>query len=254
MRGVPMAETALAVSDLLSSVHAGRVLEIGAGEGEFTEMLVEGLASFTSIEAVDIDEEDLAAARRYFAAAHPGACVTFARADGAALPFADDAFDTVVLSDTLHHLARPGGALDEAMRVLRDGGRLVIHEMVADVEREEEAVGRDLHHLKARIDRTQGISHNATLTRAEIAELLDGRGLAERRRIEYRPAKSDSGDIDLEEKLTALDEYADHAAADPGYAAIRREVSRLKQRVRAVGFAPAPQVCAMYEKRQRRQP
>jgi SAM-dependent methyltransferase len=248
-----MTETAVAVRDVLSSVDAGRVLEIGAGDGEFTEVLVERLASFTAIEAVDIDETDIGEARRYFAAAHPQAPVVFTPADAARLPFEGGSFDTVVLSNTVHHLAEPQRALGEVLRVLRDGGRLIVHEMVADAETDAEAVGRDLHHLKARIDRTQGLSHNPTLSRARLAALLDDRGLAPLRRLEYRPAEPEAAAVDLDEKLARLDEYADYAAADPDYAGIRREVSRLKQRVRAVGFAPAPQILVMYEKRPGRQ-
>ncbi len=48
--------------------------------------------------------------------------------DAHILPFADRSFDNVVLFDVLHHLARPKLFLDEAARVLKPGGRLVMME------------------------------------------------------------------------------------------------------------------------------
>lgn len=45
----------------------------------------------------------------------------------AALPFADDAFDTIVLSDVLEHLAEPAVLWREMARVLAPGGRLLLN-------------------------------------------------------------------------------------------------------------------------------
>lgn len=44
------------------------------------------------------------------------------------LPFADGAFDRIVMVDTFHHLHNQQTAAKETLRVLRPGGRLVIEE------------------------------------------------------------------------------------------------------------------------------
>jgi len=44
------------------------------------------------------------------------------------LPFADGAFDRMVMVDTFHHLGDQDAAAKETLRVLRPGGRLVIEE------------------------------------------------------------------------------------------------------------------------------
>jgi demethylmenaquinone methyltransferase/2-methoxy-6-polyprenyl-1,4-benzoquinol methylase len=44
------------------------------------------------------------------------------------LPFADGAFDRIVMVDTFHHLHDQHVAAKETLRVLRPGGRLVIEE------------------------------------------------------------------------------------------------------------------------------
>ncbi len=248
MHGGPMADIPEAVARTLAALHAGRVLEAGCGDGEFTEMLVEQLASYERIHAVDADEDAVAEARVYFETAHPDAPVEFSGADATSLPFGEAVFDTAVLSNTIHHLEAPGQALDELLRVLREGGTLIVHEMVADVSDPREQVGRDLHHLKAMVDRTHGVSHNPTLTRGQLGELLDRDDLDELERHEYRPPEPESADVDLDDKLENLDYYADYAAGHPEYAGIRREVVRLKQRVRAVGFASPPQLLVRYRK------
>ena len=49
-------------------------------------------------------------------------------ADAHCLPFASNSFDNIVLFDVLHHLERPRMFLDEAARVLRGHGRIVMVE------------------------------------------------------------------------------------------------------------------------------
>jgi len=44
------------------------------------------------------------------------------------LPFAEGAFDRIVMVDTFHHLRHQRIAAKETLRVLRPGGRLVIEE------------------------------------------------------------------------------------------------------------------------------
>jgi ArsR family transcriptional regulator len=49
-----------------------------------------------------------------------------------ALPFADGAFDTIILDDFLADAERPTVALAEALRLLRPGGRILLLAAVND--------------------------------------------------------------------------------------------------------------------------
>ena len=49
-------------------------------------------------------------------------------ADAQQLPFPAGAFDNIVMLDVLHHIPRPALFFDEAARVLKNGGRLVVIE------------------------------------------------------------------------------------------------------------------------------
>lgn len=53
--------------------------------------------------------------------------------DALHLPFADSSLDFVLESNVVHHLPYPGRFLDEARRVLRSGGFLLMHEVQASL-------------------------------------------------------------------------------------------------------------------------
>ena len=97
------------------------VLEIGSGRGELLRACAARGAATAGIDyAAD-------AARLTRATCAPETSV--AQADATALPFAGASFDKVFLGDVLEHLtlAQAGRMLEEAHRVLRPGGTLVLH-------------------------------------------------------------------------------------------------------------------------------
>jgi len=96
-------------------VKRGRVLDVGYGPGYDTlEMQEQG----ARVIGIDISSAGLRGAG--------GLRPPVARAVANACPFADGSFDTVVMSQVLEHLSDPVGALAEARRILRPGGRLLV--------------------------------------------------------------------------------------------------------------------------------
>jgi SAM-dependent methyltransferase len=95
----------------------GDVLEIGPGYGVTTRWLLDQGAN---VRAVEVDPDLAAGLRREF-----GGRVDVHTGDGAALPFPDGSFDTVVCFTMLHHVPSPGHQdqmFAEVARVLRPGG------------------------------------------------------------------------------------------------------------------------------------
>jgi SAM-dependent methyltransferase len=95
----------------------GDVLEIGPGYGVTTRWLAEKGGRLTAVEV----DPDLAAGVR----AGLGDRVDVRTGDGAALPFPEASFDTVVCFTMLHHVPSPeqqDRLFAEAARVLRPGG------------------------------------------------------------------------------------------------------------------------------------
>lgn len=102
----------------VAAAFAAPYLEIGCGEGgNFPHVGGAGVRV-----GVDAFVRKLAFARAHV----PG--VAFVGADAAALPLASGSMRLVLVRDVLHHLPRPAAALDEAVRVLAPGGRLVVIE------------------------------------------------------------------------------------------------------------------------------
>ncbi|MBV9254240.1 MAG: class I SAM-dependent methyltransferase [Actinobacteria bacterium] len=108
---------------------AGRVLEIGAGSGAMAAELLTKFADVT-VCATDFDEAMVATAKRRLA--QFDGRVECRQADATALPFEDNSFDIVLSWIMLHHTLRWEDSLQEAVRVLRPGGRLVAYDLLGD--------------------------------------------------------------------------------------------------------------------------
>jgi ubiquinone/menaquinone biosynthesis C-methylase UbiE len=110
---------------ILDLVLAGRgaldVLDAGCGTGFLS---LELAARGHRVTGVDFAPAMIAEARRKAVAA--ALAVRFEEADAERLPFAPASFDLVISRHVLWTLPHPEAAIDEWIRVLRPGGRLVV--------------------------------------------------------------------------------------------------------------------------------
>jgi ubiquinone/menaquinone biosynthesis C-methylase UbiE len=103
-------------------------LDIGCGTGFLCfELLIRG----HRVTGVDFAPTMLERARAK--AAERGASIGFEQADAEALPFASASFDLAVSRHLLWTLPHPEAAIDEWVRILRPGGRLVVVDSQADI-------------------------------------------------------------------------------------------------------------------------
>ena len=98
--------------------------DLGCGTGQVSEMLAPHVAK---VVAVDGSTDMVQAARKRLKGLHH---VEVRRGDMEALPVDDGQLDAAVVALVLHHLPEPGRALAEVHRVLRQGGRILIVDML----------------------------------------------------------------------------------------------------------------------------
>ena len=125
---------------LLDQLHLRgdeRILDLGCGRGAVLLMAAQHLTTGRAVgvdlwSTFDQSGNSLEATRRNAIAEGVADRVELHTANMTALPFADSSFDVVVSSVAIHNISRRAGrdkAIEEAVRVLRPGGRL----MIADI-------------------------------------------------------------------------------------------------------------------------
>ena len=103
--------------DWLSPPPNLRWVDIGCGNGAFTQLLVERCAPM-AVEGVDPSEGQLAFARARLATP----VAQFRQGDAMALPFADGSFDAAVMALVVFFIPDPARGVAEMARVVRSGG------------------------------------------------------------------------------------------------------------------------------------
>jgi SAM-dependent methyltransferase len=166
-----------------------RWLDVGCGNGVFTEMVVERCAP-AAVEGVDPSEGQLAYAR-----ARPAARLAqFRIGDAMALPYPDDAFDVAVMPLVIFFVPDPARGVAEMARVVGPGG------MVTAYGWDMHGGGFPYHALQAEI-RAMGVAvpkaPSTDASRLEVLrELWTGAGLEaiETREIAVRRTFADFDD------------------------------------------------------------
>lgn len=223
--------------ELFASVHPQRILDAATGGGGFIQCLLEGLSEYDEIIGIDNNPRSAEA----FAKTFPDQPkIRFLPMDVQQMTFADASFDLVCIANSLHHLPDPQTALREMRRVLRPGGHLLVMEMICDGQSEPQLTHVLLHHWWAAVDRRLGVSHNQTLTRAELTDLLQGLGLEPPQVYEVNEDQEDALNTEaLAEIESIIERYLQRADGSPE---LQAEGEALRQRLRAVGILGATEL------------
>jgi ubiquinone/menaquinone biosynthesis C-methylase UbiE len=108
--------------DWLAPPMGLRWIDIGCGNGAFTELLVERCAP-VEVQGIDPSEGQLA-----FARTRPAARLAeFRQGDAMALSFPDDRFDAAVMALVAVFVPDPAKSIEEMVRVVRPGGTVATY-------------------------------------------------------------------------------------------------------------------------------
>ncbi len=111
-----------ALVELTVAAPIGDLIDIGSGQGRILKLLASRARRAVG---VDIDSNARRFARAELLLAGLPNC-TLRKGDMYELPFQEGEFDTIILDDVLSGAERPTAVLDEARRLLRPGGRLLL--------------------------------------------------------------------------------------------------------------------------------
>jgi ubiquinone/menaquinone biosynthesis C-methylase UbiE len=112
---------------LLTLVPAMDVADLGAGEGTLSQILAKKVRK---VIAVDISERMVEIGSQ-LARDHGFTNLEYRLGDLEEPPVADNSVDLAIFSQALHHANSPQKAIAAARRILREGGRLVILDLLA---------------------------------------------------------------------------------------------------------------------------
>ncbi|MBE9078841.1 methyltransferase domain-containing protein [Romeria aff. gracilis LEGE 07310] len=145
------------------SPHLGQhVLEVGCGNGNFTELLRQG----RQVVAIDLDAAYVEAARERL----QGNDVKIYQLDATQLAAQSQwhgAFDSVVLLDVLEHIADDCDLLQQLRLALRPGGRLILKVPALEwlYSPMDKAIG---HHRRYTPQRLKSVIQQADLSRSQV--------------------------------------------------------------------------------------
>ena len=111
-----------ALVELTVAAPLGDLLDVGSGQGKILKLLASRARRAVG---VDIDSDARMLARAELLLAGVPNC-SLRQGSMYSLPFGDQEFDTVILDDVLRDARHPIQAINEAQRLLRPGGRLLL--------------------------------------------------------------------------------------------------------------------------------
>jgi SAM-dependent methyltransferase len=206
--------------DWLALPPSLRCLDVGCGNGAFTELLVERCAP-TEVQGVDPAAGQLAFAHQR----HKARVAEFHQGDALALPFAENRFDAAIMALVIFFVPDPAKGIAEMARVVRPGG------MVSAYAWDMAGRGSPLDPFQSEIN---GLGHKTMRAPAAAASRLEalhqlwrGAGLEQ---IETRVIAVQRSFADFEELWTLT---LGGSSIGPSLSAMPPgDVERVKQRLR----------------------
>jgi ubiquinone/menaquinone biosynthesis C-methylase UbiE len=223
----------------LENAFVGHLLDVATGEGEFLRFVLDSVASFDSATGLEPSKESLASARNKLFPYK----VDLVLGNVRKLPFEENYFDFVTVSNALHHFELPIKAIQAMMRVLVSGGRLLINETISDDLNPAQESHLIYHTLRADIDTAKGNYHRHNYTKQEIHEMV----LEARVEVEKSILTIDEPPmLNSKEKIWQFSHKIDELVASASDLPLKNNYEsrgwELKEKIRNDGFQLPPQL------------
>jgi ubiquinone/menaquinone biosynthesis C-methylase UbiE len=189
----------LSLKGKISRFDAGSLLDVAVGRGDFLKFAIGAFRSWKNIAAIDIDSEVLQTARHELS----GTPVTLILGSGLQMPFMDDYFDTITISNALHHIEDLPLLFSEMARVCKTNGLVIINEMLNEDNQNVDETYMLYHKFISDIDHQQGRYHRDTFSLKEMQMLIKTRDFGIQ---EYFIHAEETGNIMNDEEIEAISE------------------------------------------------
>lgn len=204
-----------AIKNKLKMHKAGIILEVGTGTGKYIPTILNTFSGIEEIIGVDMDSESIRQAIKTYS---NNTKLNFFEMNAEQLDYEDHTFNTVCISNTLHHTPTDSKVLDEIKRVLKKDGLIFINELCCDNLNEAQISHMMYHHFSAEIDQRLGIYHRHTYTKKEVLDIIEDQRISIEYLYEYNEPKQNvmsKQDIDLvtqacREHMERTKEFDDH--------------------------------------------
>jgi ubiquinone/menaquinone biosynthesis C-methylase UbiE len=226
----------------LKNRNAGHLLDIATGEGDFLAFLLNAFALYESVTGLDMNPTNLRIAEEKLSEA----MVSLVHGNAEQLAFEDEYFDTVSVSNSLHHFPNPRKVLKEMTRVLAPGGLLLISELVCEDLTPAQAAHLSYHHLKADMDMAAGHFHRHTFTQDEVVHLMEDLPVViDKVFLAFDKAPMLNSSERLWRFFRMLDERVGEFAGHERGKEFEERADAVKENITTHGFMRPPQVCVM---------
>jgi len=163
---------------ILMDKDIGKCLDFGTRKGEFLFRLKENVSSYKELIGIDNNKKAIKGMDKFNSER-----VKFIYMNGYDTDFPNGHYDSVSISNTLHHLNYRDRMLKEMYRVLKKDGYFFINEMFYDSNDGPKKTHGLMHILEAEIDTELGFIHNKTFTKNEIISIAESLNL---KRLVYK--------------------------------------------------------------------
>lgn len=228
------------LKEKLRQLSGGHILDVGTGRGEFIKLLSENLGQYDRIVGIDSHQGILNETKEKLEIQN----VELLQMDGDKMTFENEHFDTVCLSNTLHHLPDAAGVFNEMKRVLKPGGLFIINEMFCDHQNEAQMSHVLIHHIGADIDMiTNRMHHQYTYEKEAIKEIAQVNGIRIIDAFEFKYDDSiNRSEEEREEIYRFLNEKLSTIQQSPKYNEVKNRIEDTKAWMQTHGFAGATQL------------
>ena len=233
------------LQDYLAQYHNPKILDVGTGRGNFIQIIKMLNDDFSEIIATDLDDRLLEFNKESF---KDDLRIKFVNDNILETKLSEGYFDIVCLSNTLHHLTDFKDTFKGMFKVLKDGGIIIIDEMIADNLNPSQISHRLLHHFAAKVDREIGRVHDETFTKNQLINRV--KKIVEERIVDTWDLDFEDNEIDYNNSAyeNLIDRLVQIVNNKECLTEFQTEAETIKEYIKIHGFQSATQVAMIIKK------